>query len=151
MSLAIVTSVNYCILNTHEYYFWYNPRIHWIYWNFVYYILYIIYNILYILYITYLRKILGMTTTYCTSIVQTQMRRLSEEQTYTLQRTIMEPKLNQFRTFWPIVASYLQRKFWDKTMTALWEWSISKKIPPHLLRYCFDGSADPGNNGYKPP
>lgn len=35
MSLAIVTSVDYCILNTREYYFWYNPRIHWIYWNFV--------------------------------------------------------------------------------------------------------------------
>ena len=34
-SLAIVTSVDYCILNTRQYYFWYNPRIHWIYWNFV--------------------------------------------------------------------------------------------------------------------
>ena len=44
------------------------------------------------------------------------MGRFSEEQTCTLQRTIFEPKLYHFRTLWPIVASHLQRKFWDKTI-----------------------------------
>ena len=81
-----------------------------------------------------LRKILGMTTTYIN-------RANTNEEVF--RRANLHIAAN--------VASHLQRKFWDKTMTALWEWSVSKKIPPHLLRYCSDGSADPGNNGRKTP
>ena len=96
-----------------------------------------------------LRKILGMTTTYinCANTNEEVFRRANLHIAANHFRTKIVP-LQDIVTHRRIA---LVAKILRQDNPALWEWSVSKKIPPHLLRHCFDGSADAGNNGRKTP
>ena len=96
-----------------------------------------------------LRKILAMTTTYIN-------RGNTNEEVF--RRANLHIAANRFGTKIVPLQDILTHcrialaaKILRQDNPALWEWSVSKKIPPHLLRYCFDGSADAGNNGRKTP